>query len=99
MRHVFCVRSDGLDHQVELIGAVDLPGYAVVLAWRKDAGFSEVVQPIDPARRVISHDEHGTGAVFHPREQEQMIGAEIEHEAGQREGRAEAVASARCQHR
>jgi hypothetical protein len=28
---------------------------------------------------VILHEEHDTGSVFCPREQEQMIGAEVEH--------------------
>ena len=37
------------------------------------------MQPINAACRVISHEQDGTGAVFHPREQEQVIGAEVEH--------------------
>jgi hypothetical protein len=28
---------------------------------------------------VVLHEEHDTAAVFHTREQEQMIGAEVEH--------------------
>ena len=28
---------------------------------------------------AVQHEEHGTGAVFRPREQEQVIGAEVEH--------------------
>ena len=65
---MFDVRLDGLDHEVEFIDAVDLPEHAVILVWRDDLGFGEVVQTIDPVSRVISHDEHNTGAVFHPRE-------------------------------
>jgi hypothetical protein len=83
---MFDVRLDGLDHQVEFIGAVDLPEHAVILVWRDDLGFGEVVQAIDPVSRVISHDEHNTGAVFHPREQQQMIGAEVEHEGKSKSG-------------
>jgi len=81
---VFVIRLDGLDDEIELIGAVDLPIHAVILAWREDVGFCEVVQAIDSARRVISHEEHNTGTVFHPREQEQVIGAEVEHREGKR---------------
>jgi hypothetical protein len=33
----------------------------------------------DPVGGVILHEEHDTGSVFCPREQEQIIGAEIEH--------------------
>src|SRR5690606_25951622 len=62
-----------------------LPEHAVVLARREDVGFAEVVQPVDTTCRIVSHDEHSTGAVFLAREQEQMIGAEIEH--GQEDGR------------
>ncbi len=76
---MFDIRLDGLNDEIKFIGAVDFPGDAVVLAWRDDLGFGEVVQPIDPSRRVISHDEHNTGTAFRPREQEQMIGAEVEH--------------------
>jgi hypothetical protein len=66
---MFDVRLEGLDHQVEFIGAIDLPEHAVVLVWRDDLGFGEVVQAVNAASRVISHDEYNTRAVFHPREQ------------------------------
>jgi hypothetical protein len=79
MRRVSIVRLDRLDNEIEFIGAVDLSGHAVVLAWRDGLGFGEVVQPINPSRRVISPDEHNTRAAFRPREQEEMIGAEVEH--------------------
>jgi hypothetical protein len=42
-------------------------------------GFGEVVEAVDPAGGVVLHEEHDTGAVFHTRKQEQMIGAEVEH--------------------
>ena len=45
-------------------------------------GFGEVVQAVDPAGGVVLHEEHDTGAVFHTRKQEQMIGAEVEHKEG-----------------
>ena len=76
---MFRVRLDGFDHQVELVGAVDFPGYAPVLVGRDDLGFAKVVQPIDAAGRIIFHDEHNARTVFRPREQKQVVGAEIEH--------------------
>jgi hypothetical protein len=42
-------------------------------------GFSEVVQAITPARRVIFHHKHNARAVLGPREQKEVIGAEVEH--------------------
>ena len=76
---MFRVRLDGLDDQVEFVGAVDLPRYAVIAVWRDLLGFGEVVQAIDPVRGVISHKEHGAGAIFRPRDQNEVIGAEVEH--------------------
>ena len=73
------VGLDGLDDQVEFVGAVDFAGYAVIAVWRDLLGFGEVMQAIDPVRGVISHNEHGTGAVFRPGDQSEMIGAEVEH--------------------
>ena len=32
---VFVVRLDGLDHEIEFVGAVDFAGDATVLAWRR----------------------------------------------------------------
>jgi hypothetical protein len=77
---MFRVRLDGLDDQVEFVSAVDLSRYAVIAVWRDLLGFSEVVQPIDPVRGVIFHKEHGAGAIFGPRDQGKMIGAEVKHE-------------------
>jgi len=48
--------------------------------WRDLQGFSEVVQAIDPVRGDIFHKEHGAGAIFRPRDQGKMIGAEVKHE-------------------
>jgi len=77
---MFRIQLDGLDDQVELVGTVDFAGYAVIAAWRDLLGFGEVVQAIDPVRGVISHDEHDARAVFRPRYQSEMIGAEVKHE-------------------
>ena len=76
---MFRVRLDGLDDQVEFVGAVDFPRYAVIAVWRDLLGFGEVVQAIDPVRGVISHEKHDTGAIFRPRDQGKMIGAEVKH--------------------
>jgi len=73
------VGLDGLEDQIELIGAVDLAGYAVVAVRRDLLGFGEVVEPIDPTRRVISHDKHDARAGLRLRDQGEMIGAEVEH--------------------
>ena len=75
------VGLDGLDDQIEFVGAVDLAGYAVVAMRRDLLGFGEVVEPIHP-RRVISHDKHDARAALRPRDQGEMIGAEVEHEVG-----------------
>ena len=76
---MFRVRFDGLDDQVEFVGAVDFAGYAVIAMRRDLLDFSEVIQPIDPVRGVISHNKHDTRAVFGPRDQGKMIGAEVKH--------------------
>ena len=76
---MFCVRLDGFDHQVELVGAIDFPGNAPVLVGRDDLGFAKVVHPIDAVSRIIFHNEHNARTVFRPREQKQVVGAEVEH--------------------
>ena len=76
---MFRVHLDGLHNQIQFFRAVHLARHAVVLVWRDLEGSGEVVQAVDPARGVISHEEHDTEAVFGPGEQEQMIGAEVEH--------------------
>jgi hypothetical protein len=35
--------------------------------------------PINAVYRVVSREQNGTGAIFHPREQEHVIGSEVEH--------------------
>ena len=46
---MFVVRLDGLNHEIEFVGAVDLPGEAVVFAWRNGSGFGEVIQTVNPS--------------------------------------------------
>ena len=79
---MFHVRLDGLDDQVEFVGTVDLSRDAVIAVWRDLLGFCEVVQAVDPVRGVIFHKNHDTGAVFRPRDQGKMIGAEVKHRFG-----------------
>jgi hypothetical protein len=77
---------DGLDDQVELIGAVDLSEYAVIAARQDVLGFGEVVELVNPVRGVISHDEHDARAVLRPGDESEMIGAEVEHGWGSGKG-------------
>src|SRR5947207_8954533 len=85
---------DGLDDKVEFVGAVDLARYAVVAIWRDLLGFGEVIQAVDPVRGVICHKKHGAGAVFRPRDQGKMIGAEVKHGGVGKGWKAPAPASA-----
>ena len=76
---MFGVRPGRFDHQVEFIGAVDLARYAVRLIRRDELGVGEVVQSINALGVAVLHQQHRTRTVFRPREQEQVIGAEVEH--------------------
>ena len=73
------VQLDRLDNQIESVNAVDFARYAIGEAWRETEAFGEVQQTIHALGIAVQHEEHGAGAVFHPREQEQVIGAEVEH--------------------
>jgi hypothetical protein len=83
---MFRVWLDGLDDQVQFVGAVDLSRYAVIAVWRDLLGFSEVIQAVDPVGGVIFHKEHGAGAIFRPGDQGKMIGAEVKHGSERKEG-------------
>ena len=76
---MFRVRADRFDDEVESVGAVDLARYAVGHVGPDELGFGEVIEPVDPLRIAVLHEEHGVRRVFRPRDQEQMIGAEVEH--------------------
>ena len=73
------VQLDRLDDQIKSVNAVDFARYAIGDAWRETEAFGEVEQTIHALGIVVQHEEHGAGAVFRPREQEQVIGAEVEH--------------------
>jgi len=79
MPKVFGVRPDRFDHEVEFIGAVDLARDAVRLIRRDKLGFGEVIQTINALGVAVLHQEHRARTIFRPREQEQVIGAEVEH--------------------
>jgi len=71
-------RTDSIN-QVEFIGAVDLARYAIRPIRRDELSFGEVVQTINALSAAVLHQEHRTRTVFRPCEQEQMVGAEVEH--------------------
>jgi len=79
---VLGVELDRFNNQVECMNAVDLAGHAIGFAGDGAKAFGEVKQAIHTAGVVIEHLQQGTGAVFRPREQEQVIGAEVEHGGG-----------------
>ncbi len=64
---------------VRRLKTVDLRRNAIVLARCGRLGFGEIMQPINAASRVIPHEQDDAGAIFRPGEQEQVIGAEVEH--------------------
>jgi len=76
---VFGVEPDRFDDQVKLIGAVDFARHTVGLARHELVGFAEVMQPINTLGVAVEQQEHRTRPVLFPREQEQVIGAEVEH--------------------
>ena len=82
------VQANRFDHEIELVGAVDLARYAVGHAGPDELGFGEVIEPVNPLRIAVLHEEHGVRRVFRPRDQNEMIGAEVEHglSAGNRGG-------------
>lgn len=73
------VGLDRFDYEIQLIGAVDLAGDAVGLAWLQSNGFSEVMKPVEALRVAIKDEQHRAGAMLGPLKQEEMIGAEVEH--------------------
>src|SRR5215469_14683649 len=76
---MFGVQLDRFDDQVECVDVVDLARHAVGSIWREVEAFGEVEQAIHTPSVVIQHDQHRAGSVFRPRDQEQMIGAEVKH--------------------
>ena len=77
---VLGVEADRFDHEVKAVGAVDLARYAVGHSGPDELGFGEVIEPVGALRVTVLEQEHRVRRIFRPREQEQMIGAEVEHE-------------------
>ena len=80
------VPLDRFDHQVECMDAVDFARHAVGIAWREAEAFGEVEQAIHTSGVEVQHDKHRAGSVFRPREQDEVIGAEVEHGGKDRSG-------------
>src|SRR3954470_18090708 len=78
-QRVLGVEPDRFDHEVEFVGAVDLACYRVGHAGPEEQGFTEVIEPVNALRVEVPQQEHRTLPVFRPGEEEQMIGAEVEH--------------------
>jgi hypothetical protein len=76
---VFAVQLDRLDNQVNGIHTVDLARHAVGMTWDGAEAFGEVEQSIYAPSVAIEHEQQRTRAIFRPREQEQVIGAEVKH--------------------
>ena len=77
------VRADRVDHEVKSFGAVDLARYAVSHVGLDELGFGEVIESVDALRVAVLQQEHRILRVFRPCEQEQVIGAEVEHGRGE----------------
>ena len=73
------VRPDRFDHEVEFSGAVDFARYAVGHTGPDELGFAEVMKPVNTLRVEVPQQKHRARRVLRPREQEQVIGAEVEH--------------------
>jgi len=81
---MFGVRPDRFDHEVEFVGAIDLARYAVGHIGPDELGFGEVMEPVNTLRVEVPQQEHRARRVLRPREQEQVIGAEVEHGGNQK---------------
>ena len=65
-QRVLGVEPDRFEHEVELIGAVDLARYRVGHAGPEEQGFSEVIEPVNALRVEVPQQEHRTFLVFRP---------------------------------
>jgi hypothetical protein len=89
------VGLDRFDHQVECTGAVDLACHTVGPIGHEAEAFGEVEQAVHALSVAVQQGEHRTGAIFRPREQEQMIGAEVEHGMARQKEREQSPRSPR----
>ena len=63
---MFRVQADRFDDEIEPIDAVDLARYAVGHVGPDELSFGEVVEPINPLRIAILHEEHDIRRIFRP---------------------------------
>jgi hypothetical protein len=73
------VEADRFDHEIEFVGAIDLARYAIGHSGPDELSLAEVIEPVNTLRVAILEQEHCAATIFRPREQEQMMGAEVEH--------------------
>jgi hypothetical protein len=76
---VFGVCLDRFDHQIELVGTVRLAGYASEIVGGDRLGVGKVAEPIYAFGVKVFHGKHHAGFALRPREQCQIIRAEVEH--------------------
>jgi hypothetical protein len=96
---VLGVEADRFDHEVKPVSAVDLVYYTVGYSGPDELVFGEVIEPVDAPRVAIVEQEHRVRRIFHPREQEQMIGAEVEHETERQEAETTRISAPHGQRR
>jgi len=73
------VWTNRFQHQVQFVGAIDLARYDIGHIGPDELSFREVIEPVNPLGVAVLKQKHRTRSVFRPGEQEQMVGAEIEH--------------------
>jgi hypothetical protein len=56
---VFRVQANRFDGEIEFIGAVDLARYTAGHAGPDEPGFGEFIEPVNPLRIAVLHEEHG----------------------------------------
>jgi hypothetical protein len=60
------VQADRFDYEIEFLGAVDLARYAVDHIGSDELGFREVIEPVNPLRVAVLHEQHGVRRIFRP---------------------------------
>ena len=88
---VLGVEANRFDDEVEFVGTVDFARYTVRHAGLNVLSFGEVMEPVNTLRIAVLQQEHCARTIFRPREKEEMIGAEVEHER-----RKETRSGSRC---
>ena len=76
---VLGVETDRFDDEVEFVGTVDFARYTVSHTGLNELSFGEVMEPVNTLRIAVLQQEHCTRTIFRPREEEEMVGAEVEH--------------------